>query len=52
MEKDYCLVLAGGGMRGAYQVGVWNALQELNIHISAVAGTSIGAINAAFITAG
>ena len=25
------LVLAGGGSRGAYQIGVWKALSELNI---------------------
>lgn len=52
MEQSYCLILAGGGIRGAYQVGAWKALQELGITISAVAGTSIGAINAAFILQG
>lgn len=43
------LVLAGGGGKGAYQVGVMRALAELNIaeHIEAVAGTSVGALNAA-----
>lgn len=42
------LVLAGGGSRGAYQIGVWKALIELGIdkHINVVAGTSIGALNA------
>ena len=25
------LVLSGGGARGAYQIGVWKALEELNI---------------------
>lgn len=52
MNKDYCLVLAGGGTRGAYQVGVWKALKELDIKITAIAGTSIGAINAAFMIQG
>jgi NTE family protein len=52
MDKNYCLILAGGGTRGAYQVGAWKALQELGIVVSAVAGTSIGAINAAFILQG
>lgn len=52
MNKDFCLVLAGGGTRGAYQVGVWKALKELDITISAIAGTSIGAINAAFMIQG
>ena len=26
------LVLAGGGARGSYQVGVWKALMELDWH--------------------
>lgn len=52
MDQNYCLILAGGGTRGAYQVGAWKALKELGITISAVAGTSIGAINAAFIVQG
>lgn len=43
----YGLVFAGGGVRGAYQIGVWRALRELKIKVGAVAGTSIGAINAA-----
>ena len=41
-KKDYALVLAGGGTKGAYQVGVWKALKELNINVKAIAGTSIG----------
>lgn len=41
------LVLAGGGSRGAYQIGVWRALRELGIdkYIQVIAGTSIGALN-------
>ena len=46
-EKEYGLVLAGGGTRGAYQVGVWKALQELGIKITAITGASIGALNGA-----
>ena len=46
-EKEYGLVLAGGGTRGAYQVGVWKALQELNINIKGIVGASIGALNGA-----
>lgn len=46
-EKEYGLVLAGGGTRGAYQVGAWKALQELGIKITAITGTSIGALNGA-----
>ena len=46
-KKEYGLVLAGGGTKGAFQVGVWKALQELGINIKAIAGTSIGALNGA-----
>lgn len=49
MDKTYGLVLEGGGGKGGYQVGVWKALRELEIDIGAVAGTSVGALNAAFI---
>ena len=42
------LVLSGGGGKGAYELGVWKALKELNIskYISVFSGTSIGAFNA------
>lgn len=43
------LVLGGGGSRGAYQIGVWQALNELDINIDVVTGTSVGALNAALI---
>ncbi|SCZ80572.1 patatin-like phospholipase family protein [Acidaminobacter hydrogenoformans] len=43
------LVLEGGGAKGSYHVGVWKALRELGIDIEGVAGTSIGAINGAYI---
>lgn len=43
------LVLSGGGARGAYEVGVWQALHEAVLagDVAAVSGTSIGAVNAA-----
>lgn len=41
------LVLSGGGARGAYQLGVWKALEELGIKCDIVTGTSIGSINGA-----
>lgn len=47
MTNGYGLVLAGGGTRGAYEVGAWKALKELGINITGVVGTSIGAINGA-----
>ncbi|NEU05980.1 MULTISPECIES: patatin-like phospholipase family protein [Clostridium] len=42
------MVLAGGGAKGAYQIGVWKALKELEIdkYINIISGTSIGALNA------
>ena len=46
-EKEYGLVLAGGGTKGAYEVGVWKALKEMNINITAVVGASIWALNGA-----
>lgn len=45
----YGLVLEGGGARGAYHIGVVKALLENGVEIGAVTGTSIGALNAAFI---
>jgi len=42
-------VLAGGGARGSYQIGVWKALRELNIEIDMVIGTSVGSINGAAV---
>ncbi len=41
------LVLAGGGGKGAFQIGVWKALKEFGIdrRIAAVSGTSVGALN-------
>lgn len=43
------LCFSGGAARGAYQMGVWRALRALHLdeQISAVTGTSIGAINGA-----
>ena len=49
----YGLALGGGGARGAYEAGVLKALEELNIEVGAITGTSIGAINAAgYLSAG
>lgn len=49
---EYGLVLAGGGVRGAFQVGVWKALREMKVKISAIAGASIGAVNGALFAQG
>lgn len=52
LTKKYGLVLDGGGARGAYQIGAWKALREAGVHINAVAGTSVGALNGALICMG
>lgn len=51
-QPRLALVFSGGGARGAFQIGVWEALEELNLskYICGVYGTSVGAINgAAFV---
>ena len=51
-QKKVALVLGGGGSRGAYEAGVWQALTELGIEIDIVTGCSVGAINAAMVVQG
>lgn len=46
------VVLSGGGGKGAYQIGVWKALRKLNIDYQIVTGTSVGALNGAFMVQG
>ncbi len=41
------LVLAGGGAKGSYQVGVWRALMELGWQPDIITGTSVGCLNGA-----
>lgn len=50
------IVLSGGGSRGAYEAGVINYIRTMlpprlakNLHFSILSGTSVGAINAAFM---
>jgi NTE family protein len=43
------LVLQGGGSLGSFACGVFKALVERTVRIDIVAGTSIGAVNAAII---
>ncbi len=50
--KKYGLVLSGGGAKGSYEIGVWKALQDLGIPITAITGTSIGALNGAMLVQG
>lgn len=51
-KRKTALVLSGGGSRGAYQCGVWQALTELGIDIDIVVGVSVGAINGAMVVQG
>ena len=47
--SEYGLVLSGGGGKGAYEVGVWKALDEFGLKdkITSISGTSVGGLNAA-----
>ncbi|HUK56839.1 MAG TPA: patatin-like phospholipase family protein [Nitrospiria bacterium] len=51
-KRKVALVLSGGGSKGAYSVGVVNALCDLGIHPDIVCGTSSGALSAAMVVAG
>lgn len=46
------VVLSGGGTKGAYEIGVWQALNELSVDYQIVTGTSIGSINGAMMAMG
>lgn len=49
MTREYGIVLEGGGAKGAYQIGAWEALREAGIKIKGIAGTSVGALNGALM---
>src|ERR671926_1255449 len=48
-DVENVLVLQGGGSLGALACGVFKALVKKDVRIDIVAGTSIGAVNAAII---
>ncbi len=52
IEGSVALVMGGGGARGLYHIGVIKALEENNIPIDYVSGTSMGAIIAALYASG
>jgi NTE family protein len=47
-----CLVLSGGGARGAAHVGVLKVLEELRVPVDCIVGTSMGSIVGAAYAAG
>jgi predicted acylesterase/phospholipase RssA len=51
--KKIGLVLAGGGGKGAYEIGVWRGLVEKGItNFAAISGTSIGGLNGYLVARG
>ena len=50
MPKKIGLALGGGGARGWAHIGALRALEDHNIPIDCLAGTSIGALVGAFYT--
>ncbi|MBQ0027510.1 MAG: patatin-like phospholipase family protein [Lachnospiraceae bacterium] len=52
--KKIGIVLAGGGGKGAYELGAWIAFQhiwqELDVEVEAYSGASVGALNAALFS--
>ncbi len=49
--RRLALVLGGGGSKGALQVGLYKAMWELGVRPDLIVGTSVGALNGAFIAA-
>lgn len=43
-KKKYSLALGGGGAKGFAHIGVLKALEELNIEITHIGGTSVGSL--------
>ncbi len=46
------LVLEGGGTKGAYHIGAYKAMCDLELPIGCIVGTSIGAVNGALFAQG
>jgi NTE family protein len=49
LDRDVVLVLSGGAARGSIQAGMLRALVEAGVRPTHVVGTSVGALNAAFL---
>lgn len=54
INKPTALLLGGGGAKGAFQIGAWQALAEAGMtsDIRTVAGCSVGALNAVLFALG
>lgn len=52
MSGKRAVVLSGGGAKGGYQIGAWQALRELNYLPDIVTGTSVGSLNGALMVLG
>jgi Patatin-like phospholipase/Patatin phospholipase len=50
LKSETVLVLQGGGSLGAYECGIYKTLAGHDIKFDTIAGTSIGAVNAAIIS--
>ena len=48
-QQKTALILAGGGSKGSFEIGVWKAMRELKMPIHMVYGSSIGSINGAMV---
>lgn len=53
-DKRYGIVFAGGGGKGAYQIGVWEYLNEIGLDkkITGISGSSVGALNSLLFAQG
>ena len=49
INEKYLCIFGGGSVRGFSYIGVHKALKELGISVPVVAGSSIGAVYAAFV---
>ena len=49
MREKIALVLESGGAKGSYEIGACKALEEMGVKITAVTGTSVGALNGVMV---
>ena len=52
VKEKRAVVFSGGGTKGSYQIGAWQALNELSFVPDIVVGTSVGSINGALMVQG